>query len=93
VLHAVVRDTPLSWADYRRLAEEDGEPPDGLLIRLAGRTAEGVRVIEVWSSPTALEHYEASGARDRRPDELLGRPTVRNLLVEHVVRAPQGFPD
>jgi hypothetical protein len=87
VAHALVRDTATSWEDYRRLAAELGdEVPDGLLIGVAGRTAEGVREIEVWASRDALVRYERDRLRpaERRAPRPLRRPTVRELTVERV---------
>jgi hypothetical protein len=88
VAHAIVRDTATSWEDYRGLAAELGEEvPEGLLIHVAGRTAEGVREIEVWVSRAALARFERERLRpaERRAPRPLRRPTVRELAVEHVL--------
>jgi hypothetical protein len=88
VAHAVVRDTAESWEDYRRLAAElGGEVPEGLLIHVAGRTAEGVREIEVWVSREALARYERErlGPAEQRAPRPVRQPIVRELAVEHVL--------
>jgi len=88
VRYAIVRDTATSWEDYRRLAAELGDDvPAGLLIHVAGRTAEGVREIEVWSSRGALERYQRERLRpaERRFSRPLRQPTVRELDVERVL--------
>ena len=88
-MYAVVRDTPSSWEDYRLLSSELGtDLPDGLLIRVAGRTSEGVRAIEIWRNRDDLSRYEREQlrtARGRAPPPLAPE-TVRTLAVEHVVQ-------
>jgi len=86
VLHAVVRDLALSWAEYAALvAARDGEVPDGLVIRAAGRTAEGVRVIEVWTSVQSADSdtsaFDAAAPAATPP---LCEPVVRTFAVEHL---------
>ena len=88
-MYAIVRDTPLSWEHYRLLASELGnDAPEGLLIRVAGRTVEGVRVIELWKSREALQRYERELLRPAQQlvPAPLGSEAVRELVVEHVLR-------
>ena len=88
MLHAIVRDTPASWEDYCAVAAALGdEPPPGLVLHVAGRTAEGVRVIEVWRSREALEEYERDRLRpaERAAPAPLREPLVRVVAVDHVV--------
>jgi hypothetical protein len=88
-MYAVVRDTPSSWEEYRLPAAELGtDVPDGLLIRVAGRTAEGVRAIEIWRGRDELDRFEReqlSPAQGRVPAPLAPE-TVRTLAVEHFVQ-------
>jgi hypothetical protein len=87
-LYAVVRDTAVSWEDYRTVAAALGdEPPRGLVLHVAGRTIEGVRVIEVWRSRSALEEYvrERLGPAETAGLRPLREPTVREVVVERVV--------
>jgi hypothetical protein len=88
-MYAVVRDTPSSWEDYRLLAAELGtDVPDGLLIRVAGRTPEGVRAIEIWRDRAELDRFERNRLRaaQGRVPAPLAPETVRTLAVEHVVQ-------
>jgi hypothetical protein len=88
-MYAVVRDTPLSWEDYRLLAADLGtDVPEGLLIWVAGRTAEGVRAIEIWRGREELDRYEREQLRRSRArvPVPLAPETVRTLAVEHVVQ-------
>jgi hypothetical protein len=92
MLYAIVRDTPSSWEDYRRLAAELGdELPAGLVLHVAGRTGEGVRVIEVWRSRSALELFERDRLRpaEQRSPAPLRDPVVRALVIEHVLCAAE----
>jgi hypothetical protein len=89
VPYAIVRDTPSSWDDYRRLAVELGaELPSGLLIHVAGPTSEGVREIEIWRSQQDLERFERDRLRPAlaRITRLLRDPIVRELVVKHLVQ-------
>jgi hypothetical protein len=88
-MFAVVRDTPMSWEGYRQLEAELGtDAPEGLVIRVAGRTPEGVRAIEIWQSDVEFDRFELERlrpARARIPAPLAAE-TVRALAVEHVLR-------
>jgi hypothetical protein len=86
-MYAVVRDTPQSWEEFLRLEAELGaDVPDGLVIRVAGRTAEGVRAIEIWRDEGELDRYERERLRPAqgRVPAPLAPETVRTLAVEHV---------
>jgi hypothetical protein len=75
--YAIVKDVPASWADYRRdVVGWQGDALDGLLIRVAGPTAEGVRVIEIWRSKEQLEQTAAPIASE----------TVRELVVAYLLQ-------
>jgi hypothetical protein len=88
-MYAVVRDTPLSWQDYRLLmAELDADLPDGLLIWLAGRHRRrraGDRDLARPRRARSYEREQLQPSRDRVP-ALLAPETVRTLDVEHVVQ-------
>jgi hypothetical protein len=95
MLHAIVRDLPVCWDDYRAVAAELGdEPPPGLVLHVAGRTAEGVRVIEVWRSRAAFEEYERFRLRpaESAAPSPLREPAVREVAVERALfgRADRG---
>jgi hypothetical protein len=88
VLHAIVRDSPVCWEDYRAVAAALGdEPPPGLVLHVAGRTAEGVREIEVWRSRAALEEYERTRLRPaaQAAPRPLREPAVREVAIERAV--------
>lgn len=69
-LYAYVQDVTGEWETYGRAAQLLGDaPPDGMVVRVAGSTPVGYRVIEVWNSRTMWEAF-----RDRRL-----RPTMRTL--------------
>jgi hypothetical protein len=76
-------------------AELGDEPPPGLVLHVAGRTAEGVRVIEVWHSRAALEEYERDRLHpaERAALEPLREPAVREVAGERALfgSADAGF--
>lgn len=85
--YAIVRDTPASWEDYLALvARSAGPAPAGLLLRLAGPTAEGIREIEVWRSAADAERFALAGRpAAARALRQIREPIARSLVVEHVV--------
>ena len=48
--YGVVVDVPASWFTYERIAAELGGTPTGVIVRAAGPTDEGFRLIDVWQS-------------------------------------------
>ena len=57
--YAVVEDVAASWESYECSAASDLErrAPEGLILHAAGRTDEGVRIIEVWESEEAWHRF------------------------------------
>jgi hypothetical protein len=86
--YVVVRDIAASWASYPSWGlARDGEEVPGLLLHAAGPTDEGVRTVEVWSSPEhCRSHDEAHGPGV--PAGLAVPPTERALVVLHLATAP-----
>jgi hypothetical protein len=87
--YAYVQDVASSWEQYERLAAGlINPPPTGLLVRAAGPTDEGVRIIDIWESEEAWERFRADRlgpamaalGGPSRPE-----PTFRDLRPEHVV--------
>ena len=86
--YAYVQDVAASWAQYQRVAGSLVEPaPAGLILHVAGPTAEGVRIIDVWDSEQAWQQYRAERLEPAiaalggpsRPE-----PTFRDLHPEHL---------
>lgn len=48
-----ITDIAATWADY---APPRGSAPAGLIIFAAGPTDEGIRTVEVWTSPADWAH-------------------------------------
>jgi hypothetical protein len=90
--YAFVQDIAASWPDYERVTAETVEPaPAGLILHLAGPTAEGVRIIALWESEAAWERFKSE--RLAPAIAALGGPapreaTFRGLRVLHVVSGP-----
>jgi hypothetical protein len=86
--YAVVEDVAASWETYERFAVDlERSRPDGLILHAAGRTDEGVRVIEVWESEEAWRrHAEASGRSSEKPFWDAPRH-LRELRPSHLVIA------
>ena len=97
--YAVVQDVPASWDTYQHVLAALEEPPQGLLVHIAGPTEEGIRLIHVWESQFAWERF-----RDERLAGLLRATepsreittTIRNLAVKHLFTSractPQRLP-
>lgn len=90
--YAFVQDIASSWTHYERVAATAIDPiPDGLILHLAGPTEEGFRIIAVWESKAAWQHFHA-----QRLEPLIAalggparpQPTFRELDVAHSVVGP-----
>ena len=89
--YGLVQDLPLSWEQYERIERHRVDPvPAGLIVRLAGPTDEGVRVIDIWDSERSSDIAESDRtnrvASPRRPPQ--PEPTVRDLHGLHLVVGP-----
>ena len=81
--YAVVEDVAASWESYEQVAAEvERRTPEGLILYAAGRTDEGVRIIEVWESEEAWQRFAAGGDRS---DGLAAPRYVRDLRPTHLV--------
>jgi hypothetical protein len=77
--YAFIQDVPAGWDSYERVAAAIGdEPPDGLIVHVAGPTDSGFRVIEVWESKDAWERFR---------DERL-RPVVKTVAGDGPAHQP-----
>jgi hypothetical protein len=91
---AFVQDLPTDWETYEKIVAEvglEGHAPDGLIVHSAGRTPEGVRIIDVWDSEAAHQRFvddRLAPARARvLGDQADGPiPAAQLLTVDHVVR-------
>jgi hypothetical protein len=89
MLYAFVQDVPATWDTYRGVAETlEAEPPEGLVIHVAGPTDEGFRMIGIWDSRDAWDLFREDRLRTIL-ESLAGRsriqPTYRELNVAHLV--------
>jgi hypothetical protein len=78
--YALVWDTAASWGEYERVAlSVGGAIPEGLIVQVAGPTDEGFRVIGIWESEQAWEHFHV----DRLAPAIaaLGRPVAANTRL------------
>jgi hypothetical protein len=89
VTYALVQDIAASWQQYELIAAATVEPvPGGLILHVAGPTAEGFRVIDVWESEDAWQRFRAERLAPAiaalggpaRPE-----PTFRSVEADHVV--------
>jgi hypothetical protein len=89
VAYAYVHDVAASWVRYVEIAAALHHPrPDGLLLHIAGRTPDGVRIIDVWETQDAGERFHA----ERMAPALVAlaensriRSVVRELCAEELV--------
>jgi len=62
--YAVVVDVAASWESYERFAADfERSRPEGLILHAAGRTDEGVRIIEIWESEDARQRFAEASER------------------------------
>ena len=89
--YAHVTDIPASWETYRQVsarrrpADAGPDPPRG------GPDGRGLRIIEVWESEEAWRRFRDGPLADARREQAAHGvevvPTVRELGVEHLLRA------
>ncbi len=89
-MYAYVQDVAEEWDTYRRVAEATGAlPPDGIIIRVAGTTTAGFRIIEVWESRDAWELFRHGRLRPAMRaiggDESSITPVFEGMSVRHAV--------
>jgi hypothetical protein len=78
-------DLPVSREDLEAVSADLGtheNPPDGLIVHVATRTADGVHVLDVWENEAAFEKF--------RDNQLL--PSMQKYMAEHEMsmdQAPQ----
>jgi hypothetical protein len=62
--YAIVEDVAASWDSYVRSAPDPEQLRGaGLIVHAAGRTDEGVRIVEVWESEEAWRRFAAATRR------------------------------
>ena len=86
--YAVVEDVAASWETYERFAADfESSKPEGLILHAAGRTDEGVRIIEVWESEEAWHRFAevSEQSAERRFSD--APRYVRELRPTHLVIA------
>ncbi|HJR94924.1 MAG TPA: hypothetical protein VJ807_05760 [Gaiellaceae bacterium] len=83
--YALVEDVAASWGSYERFAAAlERSVPDGLILHAAGRTEEGVRIIEVWESEDAWHRF-ATEVRAADGRFAMAQRYVRDVTPAHVV--------
>jgi hypothetical protein len=86
--YAWVHDLASSWADYEQVATALAWPAaSGLVLHLAGPTDEGVRIIDLWVSEAAGEHFRVERlvpVLTALGGGLTPRLTMRALRPEHL---------
>lgn len=95
-MYAYVQDVAGEWDSYRRVAEATGDsPPDGMMIRVAGTTTAGFRIIEVWESRDAWEAFRHERLRPAMStiggDESSISPVFEGMAVRHAIFNPGSF--
>jgi hypothetical protein len=84
--YAFVEDVAASWESYEGFAARlERSLPAGLILHAAGRTDEGIRIIEVWESEEAWSAF--AEAVDRPEDDRFAAAPryLRDLRPTHLV--------
>jgi hypothetical protein len=84
--YALVEDVAASWESYEHFAAGlERSLPEGLILHAAGRTDEGVRIIEVWESEEAWSAFAEFVGRPHG-DRFSAAPRyLRDLRPTHLV--------
>jgi hypothetical protein len=89
MVYAFVQDVAASWMHYRAAVHVlDQPPPAGLILRVAGPTDEGVRMIEIWTDEEACQRYRAERLEPviaTLAGPASAEPSFRDLHPGHVV--------
>lgn len=83
--YAFVQDIAATWEQYEHLAAAIAARPEGLVIHVAGPTDEGFRIIGVWESESAWEHFKAEFQHEHASTGAPTPTTFRALEPKHVV--------
>ena len=88
--YAYVQDVAAGWESYETIASAIGdELPAGLIVRAAGPTGAGFRIIEVWESEEAWERFRTErlrpATRNLPGDASTRDPSFESLDVRHLV--------
>ena len=94
--YAYVQDVTGDWETYTQAAQRLGDtPPDGMIVRFAGTTSVGFRVIEVWESREAWEAFRDDCLRPTMRavggDGSDVESSFRDMTVEHAIFNPAKF--
>ena len=81
-----IYDVPGATLDqYDQVNEQMGdEKPDGVHAHIAGKTDQGIRVIEVWDSAEHDERYMAAGLGEALEAAGIPEPTVTDFEVHNL---------
>ena len=81
-----IYDVPGATLDqYDQVNEQLGsEKPEGVHLHVAGKTDEGLRVIEVWDSPEHIDKYMASGLGQALEEAGIPEPTITEFEVHNL---------
>ena len=88
--YAIVEDVAANWESYVRSAVDlEQRSCEGLILHAAGRTDEGVRIIEVWESAEAWQRFarkarRAAGGRFADAPRYLREFTPTQLVIAGV---------
>ncbi len=78
-----IYDVPGATLDqYDQVNEQLGsEKPEGVHVHIAGKSDDGLRVIEVWDSPEHIDRYMESGLGQAMQDAQIPEPTITEFEV------------
>ena len=89
-MYAYVQDVAADWDVFEGASRALGDvAPDGMIMRVAGPTEAGFRVIEVWECREAWEAFRDSrlrpALRNLAGDAPESPPTFHDLVVRHAI--------
>jgi hypothetical protein len=85
-----ITEFPMPVEEYDRLDSQVGPNPEGLIVHIAARSGEGMKIIDVWESKEAFERFEkdvimpAAEQAGMAPPEGVGAPPREEFQVHNL---------
>ena len=85
-----IMEFPVPAEEYDRLDRKVGPNPEGLIVHIAAKSGDGMKIIDVWESKEAFERFErdvivpAAGQAGTAPPEGSGGPPREEFEVHNL---------
>ena len=79
------RDTAALYDELNDKVDANENPPAGLLFHWCAKTAEGLRIVDVWESREAFDRFFAEKLGPGIAALQIPRPSVEELHVHNII--------